>query len=773
MIKKIKKIKNLGLVFQDYVWGFNLTSYQLPEFKRYNFFYGWTGTGKTTLSKLFGIIESGDNKSLPNVEYEIEDENGNKYKQGQPFNKKIRVFNQAYIENNLTIQEGKAKSITLVLGSINKKIVKEIEIDKKKLEEKKTNLKKAIEQIEIKNKEKNKTFSEVAKIIYAVIMGNNIKAYHKGSAESDFINLKSKKNLSKQDLNKYSTVVKQISKPEITQLAQVQIEEELRKRPLTEYINDVNIEATKMLSQTVESQIIQRIKNNQDISNWVEVGIAIHNNHNSNSCEFCNQSLPENRLLELTKHFNKEDRILKLHIDELIVKLRMISATINSIKNPDKANFYDELQKYYEDSCKNFDKEKERLLESITNVANQVENKKSKTTEKIILNKKIDPSQLLNYLNEIRDHITKHNKKTKDFQNEKNKAIEKLKNHHLSAIFDNIKVLEREIGDQENIVNKIKNGDSAVKNDMGIDGIENKISSNQSKISSTHKACDKINRKLETFLNRKELIFAPHKIKILDKEGKEREIEDGYIIKRNGEPAINLSEGEKTAIAFVHFIIYLQEDFDLKEGIVVIDDPISSLDSNSLFQAFAFLKDTIEDVKQVFILTHNFEFLRLLLNWSKNIKPSKQSNHYMIKNCHDGGKRRAFLDKMDKELSTHESEYHYLFKELNAFKSDSTIGQSYPIPNMARKVLDTFLLFRVPSGKSMYAKLETIKKTTNFDKNKLTAIYKFVNDQSHITGAGFNPALVPEAQKNVKYLLEMIEEVFPEHYQILQESITS
>ena len=106
------------------------------------------------------------------------------------------------------------------------------------------------------------------------------------------------------------------------------------------------------------------------------------------------------------------------------------------------------------------------------------------------------------------------------------------------------------------------------------------------------------------------------------------------------------------------------------------------------------------------------------------------------------------------------------------FKSDETIAQAYPIPNIARKVLDTFLLFRVPCGGGMYTKLEKIKDTTSFDENKLTAIYKFVNDQSHITGSGFNPALVPETQKNVKYLLEMIEQVFPEHYQILQEAIS-
>ena len=77
-------------------------------------------------------------------------------------------------------------------------------------------------------------------------------------------------------------------------------------------------------------------------------------------------------------------------------------------------------------------------------------------------------------------------------------------------------------------------------------------------------------------------------------------------------------------------------------------------------------------------------------------------------------------------------------------------------------------MFRVPSGENSYKKMEKL----DFDEDKKTAIYKFTNDQSHITGDGFDPSLVPEAQKNVQYLLEMMEVVFPEHYQILEEQFS-
>jgi hypothetical protein len=76
-------------------------------------------------------------------------------------------------------------------------------------------------------------------------------------------------------------------------------------------------------------------------------------------------------------------------------------------------------------------------------------------------------------------------------------------------------------------------------------------------------------------------------------------------------------------------------------------------------------------------------------------------------------------------------------------------------------------MFRVPNNASPYKKIESL----SFDEDKKTAIYKFTNDASHLTGKGFDPSLVPEAQKNVKYLLEMMNSVFPEHYSILKESI--
>jgi hypothetical protein len=63
-------------------------------------------------------------------------------------------------------------------------------------------------------------------------------------------------------------------------------------------------------------------------------------------------------------------------------------------------------------------------------------------------------------------------------------------------------------------------------------------------------------------------------------------------------------------------------------------------------------------------------------------------------------------------------------------------------------------------------------KEEKFDAQKLDAIYKFTNDQSHITGAGFDPALVSGAKMAVNTIFEMMEQINQRHYNYLNNATT-
>jgi wobble nucleotide-excising tRNase len=748
MIKKILEIKNLG-IFKYYRW-----RETIPDFERFNIIYGWNGSGKTILSQLFSALESGELSTYPDLMYKIVTGDG-EYSQGMPYGKQIRVFNQHYISENIDVVACRANPI-FILGEDNKILAEQIRDDERILRgdpEKPEDLGLLKEselcksELQQKKKDRDKLFTDIARTISSNLVGASTRTYRKNNAEKDFAELESQELLSDIEKKRFDLTIRQQEKSHI---------EELVSNDIEEVTNAIVSDANSLLETTVEIIMIDRLIKNSDISQWVEEGYKLHLEKESKNCEFCNQPLPKERISELAAFFNEADKKLKDDIDNLLNKINDLYTKIQKINATDKANFYTELQSEYLNSVEEFINTKQYLLERILDLKEEVENKKLRTTESVKLSTSIDTTKFLSSVNGVNIHIQTHNEKSRNFSDAKKEAEEKLRKHYLSEISDEVKKYDSDIADINQKIDLLEHGDPNDPHDIGITGLKKRINENKNKISQSGLACDEINHQLEIFLGRRELVFE------VDKEG--------YTIRRHGEIAKNLSEGEKTAIAFVYFTISLKDrEFDVENGIVVIDDPISSLDSNSLFQAFAFLKNTVSNASQVFILTHNYDFLQLLLNWLKS-KPKSQGKktYCMINNHVSNGRRTASIDVLDKLLINYTSEYQYLFKLLYTFTPDGTIGSVYHLPNIARKVLDNFLMIIVPNNQSSYKKLEQIE----FETNKKTAIYKFTNDQSHITGKGFNPSLVSEAQNNISYLLEMMETVFPEHYDVLKKSAT-
>ena len=99
------------------------------------------------------------------------------------------------------------------------------------------------------------------------------------------------------------------------------------------------------------------------------------------------------------------------------------------------------------------------------------------------------------------------------------------------------------------------------------------------------------------------------------------------IVRDDGSPARGLSEGERNFIAFLYFYhkVLGRESADsvFRDRIVVIDDPVSSMDSSSLFIVSTIVRELISIchnngravgeeeprfIKQIFVMTHNAFF---------------------------------------------------------------------------------------------------------------------------------------------------------------------
>ena len=126
--------------------------------------------------------------------------------------------------------------------------------------------------------------------------------------------------------------------------------------------------------------------------------------------------------------------------------------------------------------------------------------------------------------------------------------------------------------------------------------------------------------------------------------------ENGYVIVREGDTDPLPSEGEKTAIALLYFLTSLRRDgFNIGESIIVLDDPVSSLDASSLFAAYGFIREYTNLAGQLFILTHNFTFFREVREWfskKKRRDGSRRAQFYMLDSSSGDPDRRSEIQEL-------------------------------------------------------------------------------------------------------------------------------
>jgi wobble nucleotide-excising tRNase len=247
----------------------------------------------------------------------------------------------------------------------------------------------------------------------------------------------------------------------------------------------------------------------------------------------------------------------------------------------------------------------------------------------------------------------------------------------------------------------------------------------------------------------------------------ERRNESGYLVKRNNTEEAksrSLSEGERTAIALVYFITKLKENGNkIEDTIIVIDDPVSSFDSNHLFHANFFIKNECENAMQLFVLTHNFRFFTLQKEWIKGT--NNQHCLYLIKPIITKNLRNGNIENADNVLDYFDSEYHLLFSEVKKFCDNPQTDYitTHTIANICRQLLESFLTFKYGRKKLEKCFDEII----GFD--NLSKVRKFVNHYSHKTdnGAsmnGFNDNIFTEADTIVPDVLNLINHVDSAHY---------
>lgn len=235
-----------------------------------------------------------------------------------------------------------------------------------------------------------------------------------------------------------------------------------------------------------------------------------------------------------------------------------------------------------------------------------------------------------------------------------------------------------------------------------------------------------------------------------------------YIIKSTNENATltikDISEGEKNLLALLFFYYELfadnkQQNVKSEIELIIVDDPISSMDDSNRFYILELMKNLLELPKQqIFVLTHSWDDY---CNLSYNLENKQDVATFELRKTNG-------ISTLVK-LSSKEKPYNYLFKEIYDFseKSEEDIKnecQIYHYPNVMRRIFEEWYSFKVGKNIKFTSNIQNqiasvFNITSNSEKAKLGVLIKVCNILSHSINGSKNPQ---EIHQSAKYLMKLI-----------------
>lgn len=713
MLKKISKLNNFG----------SFSSFEadadLKEFQKYNLIWGLNGTGKTTLSRLFECINIGEIPSdftgyLCNMQLAFENDINLTTFSDNAYKGKIRIFNQNFVDKNLSLdsENAKANGLTYDIGEGAIDIKSQISTQKITLENfyennngqriLKVEKEKTSKETELQNK-----FTNIANEIRADLGIQNANEYNKRHFENDY--------------NRYSS-------------EHNNIDEDEKQTNITKYSkpqkNNLNINLVEGISQNLLNEIkilletkYQRDSSlREDVINWIETGLQYKEN---DICPFCKNNVSQARLAEIEEIIKKDDTFIQLE-QNLTTKISLINNIISDLQNTNINNLRceDFLIDISSDAIEQYKNIHTQYLNFLEDLLQKLRQKQESKDTTILIN---DNLIVVDYEQNRQNFLAKiqeNNTAITNYEEERKNARTIIIGFYIFRDKEQIEALKTEFSNLTQNLDVIK---EQIKN------IEQTIVTLTAELSNQKAPIEEIEKYIT-------IVFGHSRLKLeYDEETR------SYTIKRDsGEIAKNLSEGEKTVIAFAYFLASLKSsNFDLSQAIVVIDDPVSSLDQQYLFNLLNLLMNKFakpNTFKQLFVSTHNFYFFRKIRNILLNIEKSENNNRQagadtiklyelfkIIK------KDTSRLVNADKYLCNYESEYihsiKYLKDLLNNEQDDITDEHA---GNVIRKVLEIFLAFRCPKEKGIYSRYQKIiSGWTEVDKNSYKYLQDIANASSH------------------------------------------
>ena len=676
---------------------------------RINIFYGRNYSGKSTYSKIFQSIEL---KQLPEkyekIDFEVKLANHRIIKSneiGSDLPIDCKVFNQQFIDDNIYLHnDNKLNSFQISIGSDTNETLKKIE-DIRLNELKPRNEKLSQVESDITKKQKKLKSSEnvlnsklrttASKIKNlknpSVVVGNKYdirdikEEFEKYSAHFPILPLQDdEKAVAELEKNveqaKIRILEKNINKPQKIDLVSFD-----KNFNFTLFLENTK----KLLSKVVSvSNILDEYKDSPDKINWIKHGVDIHGD-NPEKCVFCGNSIDSDLIKNLKLAFSDELRSLE---NELVLQNNRIKSEIQKLDAIPNINKED----YFKDSVsdiQNINKEIENNTDNRKRVLEILESKISEKQRdifsKIEINDLnwIDFSEIQVEINSLYDGTIKQ---IEQFEDRKTKSIDFLRRYYIVKEFpvSEFTKLSQEVDQLEEYINENSKEQKKLKEEK--EKFEQDIIELEGSLKSESEAAKRINMILQNSLAHSEMSLKS----VDDEEG------IYFEVSRNEERAYNLSEGEKSLIAFAYYITRLESlsTEEKSKTILFIDDPVSSLDENNIFYIynliFCLLKK--KEFLQYFLSTHNLDFLKYTNRFSN------KKDYYLIEKIKEAENipSKSYIKNLPNYMSNKVTEFVFLFEQIYRVatedEDENNFSVFYNFPNNGRKFIETLLYFKYP-----------------------------------------------------------------------------
>ncbi|MGL2421132.1 ATP-binding protein [Helicobacter pylori] len=699
-----------------------------------NFIYGANGSGKTTTSSfLKNLAENG-----------IEDKFANsKIAWYNNESLKIEVYNKQFKEEQF--RNSQVKGI-FTLGKKTNENLEKIESKTKSINEEKEKKKKNKESLQKLTLEKKKKEDDFTDSCWEKLYKKNeedFKEILEGFKRKEKFKEKILKEF-KNDEHNESEIVRLEKLKENIRIVFSKNQTELV--PLECNLTDFDsIENHSIWEQKVVgsgdvaiADLIKKLSN----EDWVAWGREYIKENSI--CPFCQKET-------ITEEFKKQ---LESYFD---TNYQESTETIKKMKE-DYTNKTDEVLERLDEIVETEQKNQQTKLntEIFKRIIETLKNKINENQQKMFdkgkeMSRSFELESTKNEIKEIRDlidtanqQITNHNEIIKDTKNQKKICVEQTWKFLVNEFKSDIQEYNKKYCGLEKGINNLDKEIS--ENQEKIKKLKNEIGELEKNMVSIKPIVNEINTLLKGYG------FTNFGLACTEDEKFYRiQREDGQLV---GE---TLSEGEVTFITFLYYYHLakgsLKENDISKNKVLVIDDPISSLDSNILFMVSVLVKDLMKEtmeektnIKQIIILTHNTYFYKeITLEYDLKCYQGKYS-FWIIKKDNNVSKIKDYKENPIK------NSYELLWQEVKQAKENNASWVS--LQNVMRRIIEYY--FRILGGFKHNHNLSECFKNIR-EQQVCNSFISWFNDGSH----GISDDLFVQIQDtSIETYLKVFENIF-------------